>query len=61
MTREGHYYSWDVRLALSPNGSLLYGPLCRFGSLFIFQGPYFQCFDYIYAENINSVCNAESA
>ena len=31
------------------------------GSLFIFQGPYFQCFDYIYAENINSVCNAESA
>ena len=31
------------------------------GSLFIFQGPYFQCFDYIYVENINSVCNAESA
>ena len=34
----------------------LQGPFWRFGSLFIFQGPYFQCFDYIYAENINSVC-----
>ena len=30
------------------------------GSLFIFQGPYFQCVDYIYIENVNSVCNAES-
>ena len=30
------------------------------GSLFIFQGPYFQCVDYIYMENVNSVCNAES-
>ena len=31
------------------------------GSLFIFQGPYFQCFDYIYAKNVNSVFNAEFA
>ena len=26
------------------------------GSLFIFQGPYFQCFGFIHAKNINSVC-----
>ena len=25
-------------------------------SLFIFQGPYFQCFGFIYAKNVNSVC-----
>ena len=27
------------------------------GSLFIFQGPYFQCFGSIHAKNVNSVCN----
>ena len=27
-----------------------------FGSLFIFQGPYFQCFGFIHAKNVNSVC-----
>ena len=26
------------------------------GSLFIFQGPYFQCFGFIHAKNVNSVC-----
>ena len=26
------------------------------GSLFIFQGPYFQCFGLIHAKNVNSVC-----
>ena len=26
------------------------------GSLFIFQGPYFQCFGSIHAKNVNSVC-----
>ena len=26
------------------------------GPLFIFQGPYFQCFGFIYAKNVNSVC-----
>ena len=26
------------------------------GSLFIFQGPYFHCFDFIHAKNVNSVC-----
>ena len=37
-------------------------PLCDsafwvpIGSLFIFQGPYFQCFGFIHAKNVNSVC-----
>ena len=31
------------------------------GSLFIFRGPYFQCFGFIPAKNVNSVCNADSA
>ena len=26
------------------------------GSLFIFQGPYFHCFGFIHAKNVNSVC-----
>ena len=26
------------------------------GSLFILQGPYFQCFGFIHAKNVNSVC-----
>ena len=26
------------------------------GSLFIFQGPYFQCFGLIHAKNVNLVC-----
>ena len=26
------------------------------GSLFIFQGPYFQCFGFIHAKKVNSVC-----
>ena len=26
------------------------------GSLFIFQGPYFQCFGFIHAKNVNLVC-----
>ena len=26
------------------------------GSLFIFQGPYFQCFGIIHAKNVNLVC-----
>ena len=26
------------------------------GSLFTFQGPYFQCFGFIHAKNVNSVC-----
>ena len=29
----------------------LQGPFWRFGSLFIFQGPYFQCFGFIHAKN----------
>ena len=27
-----------------------------FGSLFIFQGPYFQCFGLIHVKNVNLVC-----
>ena len=26
------------------------------GSFFIFQGPYFQCFGFIHAKKVNSVC-----
>ena len=26
------------------------------GSLFIFQGPYFHCFGFIHAKNVNLVC-----
>ena len=26
------------------------------GSLFIFQGPYFHCFSFIHAKNVNLVC-----
>ena len=33
----------------------LQGPFWRFGSLFIFQGPYFQCFGFIHAKNVNLV------
>ena len=28
----------------------------HFGSLFIFQGPYFHYFGFIHAKNVNSVC-----
>ena len=28
----------------------------HFGSLFIFQGPYFQCFGLIHAKNVNLFC-----
>ena len=28
----------------------------RFGSLFIFQVPYFQCLGFLHAKNVNSVC-----
>ena len=47
---------------LSPNGSLFRdpGPFLVFwvpiGSLFIFQGLYFQCFGIIHAKNVNLVC-----
>ena len=38
----------------------LQGPFLAFwvpiGSLFIFQGPYFQCFGLIHAKNVNLVC-----
>ena len=51
------------RVPIIWTGSLLYvgtgslqGPFLRFGSLFIFQGPYFQCFGFIHAKNVNSVC-----
>ena len=32
------------------------GTFLTFGSLFIFQGPYFQCFGEIHTKNVNSVC-----
>ena len=31
------------------------GPIWLFGSLFIFQGPYFHCFGFIQVKNVNSV------
>ena len=34
----------------------LQGLFLLFGSPFIFQGPYFQCFGFIHAKNVNSVC-----
>ena len=49
------FFTVPKRVPIIGTGSLQ-GPFWRFGSLSIFQGPYFQCFDYIYAENINSVC-----
>ena len=37
-------------------GSLFWLLGVLIGSLFIFQGPYFHCFDFIHAKNVNSVC-----
>ena len=33
----------------------LQGPICLFVPPFIFQGPYFHCFGFIQAKNVNSV------
>ena len=45
-----------VESTLFPNGSLFRDPFWHFGSLFIFEGPYFQCFGLIHAKNVNLVC-----
>ena len=60
-----HLNTHQYNKALSLNGSLfrdpgpyrdLYGIWVLIGSLFIFLGPYFQCFGLIHAKNVNSVC-----
>ena len=53
------YATVSKRVPIIGTGSLQ-GPFLAFwvpiGPLFIFQGPYFQCFGFIYAKNVNSVC-----
>ena len=41
---------------MGPYRDLFLAFLILIGSLFIFQGPYFQCFGLIHAKNVNLVC-----
>ena len=59
------FMSVEIKMHCSPKGPyfrdrVLIGTFLTFwvpiGSLFIFQGPYFQYFGYIHAKNVNSVC-----